>query len=139
MHKRPSTIHPCLETNPQQLAHARWCQALIHLRKSIPALGTGAKGHRIQVGSHAKSQLLIIHRRAKQGPEALILLGFHHKASLALVKLPKGNWESRLDSGTFAAGDQEELLAPSNLTVQNVEQVSLKLPPYPAWIFLKSD
>ncbi|WP_447962160.1 malto-oligosyltrehalose trehalohydrolase [Nitrospira sp. Ecomares 2.1] len=134
-----STIHPCLETNPQHQAHARWCQALIHLRKSIPALGTGAKGHRIQIGSHAKSQLLIIHRRAKQGPDALMLLGFHPKASLALVKLPKGNWESRLDSGTFATGDQEELLAPSNLHIQTGEQVSLKLPPYPAWVFLKAD
>ena len=112
---------------------------MIHLRKSIPALGTGAKGHRIQIKSHAKSQLLIIHRLAKQGPDALMFLGFHHKASLALVKLPHGRWEHTLDSGTFPVNDQNELLAPPTLTIQNAEQVTLKLPPYPAWIFLKAD
>lgn len=134
-----SKIRPCLKTNPQQQTHLRWCRALIHLRKSIPALGTGAKGHRIQIWSHAKSQLLIIHRRAKQGPDALMFLGFHHKASLALVKLPHGKWDNTLESGTFTVSDQHELLAPPNLTIQNTEQVSLKLPAYPVWIFLKAN
>ena len=134
-----SKLRPSLETNPQQQAHLQWCQALIHLRKSIPALGTGGKGHKIQIGSHPKSQLLIIHRRAKQGPDALMLLGFHHKASLALVKLPPGRWENTLDSGTFPVSDQKELLPPPNLTIQNAERVTLQLPPYPAWIFLKAD
>ncbi|HNP29960.1 MAG TPA: malto-oligosyltrehalose trehalohydrolase [Nitrospirales bacterium] len=134
-----SKIRLSLESHSQQQAHLKWCQALIHLRKTIPALGTGAKGHRIQIRSHAKSQLLMIHRHARQGPDALLLLGFQDKASLALVKLPKGNWESRLDSGTFGVGDQLDHPAPSHLTIQNAEQVSLKLPPYPAWIFLKTD
>ncbi|MDH4192984.1 MAG: malto-oligosyltrehalose trehalohydrolase [Nitrospirota bacterium] len=134
-----SRLRPTLETNRQQQAHLRWCQALIHLRKSVPALGTGAKGERVQIGSHSKSQLLIIHRRAKQGPEALILLGFHKNSTLALAKLPKGNWENRLDSGTSTFGGQEEQLAPLNLTIQNSEKVSLKLPAYPAWIFVKTD
>jgi maltooligosyltrehalose trehalohydrolase len=134
-----SRLQPTLETNRQQQAHLRWCQALIHLRKSIPALSTGAKGDRVQIGSHPKSQLLIIHRRAKQGPEALILLGFHKNSTLALAKLPKGNWENRLDSGTTTFAGQEEQLAPLNLTIQNSEKVSLKLPAYPAWVFVKTD
>jgi maltooligosyltrehalose trehalohydrolase len=134
-----SKIRPSLDTNQQQQAHFQWWQALIHLRKSIPALGTGAKGDRTQVGSHQKSQLLIIHRRARQGPEALILLGFHHDSSLALAKLPKGTWENRLDSGASPFGGQAEQPAPPSLSVQNPEHVSLKLPAYPAWVFLKAD
>jgi maltooligosyltrehalose trehalohydrolase len=134
-----SRLQPCLETDRQQQAQLRWCQALIQLRKSVPALGTGAKGDRVQVGSYPKSQLLIIHRRAKQGPEALVLLGFHHNSTLALAKLPKGNWENRLDSGTSAFGCQEEQLAPLNLPIQNSEHISLNLPAYPAWVFLKTD
>ncbi len=134
-----SRLQPCLETDRKQQAHLRWCQALIQLRKSVPALGTGAKGDRVQVGSHPKSQLLIIHRRAKQGPEALILLGFHHNSTLALAKLPKGNWENRLDSGTSAFGGQEEHLAPSVLSIQHSEHISLKLPAYPAWVFVNTD
>jgi maltooligosyltrehalose trehalohydrolase len=134
-----SRLHPCLETDRKQQAHLRWCQALIQLRKSVPALGTGAKGDRVQVGSHPKSQLLIIHRRAKQGPEALIFLGFHHNSTLVLAKLPKGNWENRLDSGASAFGYQEEQLAPPNLPIQSSEHISLNLPAYPAWVFLKTD
>jgi maltooligosyltrehalose trehalohydrolase len=134
-----SKLRPGLETNPQQQAHLRWCQALIHLRKSIPALGTGAKGERVQVGSHPKSQLLIIRRRAKQGPEALIFIGFQQNPTLALTKLPKGNWENRLDNGNSSFGGQEEQPAPPNLTIQNSERVSLKLPAHPAWVFLKTD
>jgi len=134
-----SRLQATLGTNLQQQAHLRWCQALIHLRKSIPALGTGAKGDRVQIWSHPKSQLLIIHRRAKQGPEALILLGFHKNSTLALAKIPKGNWENRLNSGTSTFGGQEEQLAPLNLTIQNSEKISLKLPAYPAWVFVKTD
>jgi len=134
-----SRLQATLGTNLQQQAHLRWCQALIHLRKSIPALGTGAKGDRVQIWSHPKSQLLIIHRRAKQGPEALILLGFHKNSTLALAKIPKGNWENRLNSGTSTFSGQEEQLAPLNLTIQNSEKISLKLPAYPAWVFVKTD
>jgi maltooligosyltrehalose trehalohydrolase len=134
-----SRLQPCLETDRQQQAHLRWCQALIQLRKSVPALGTGAKGDRVQIGAHPKSQLLIIHRRAKEGPEALILLGFHHNSTLALAKLPKGNWENRLDNGTSAFGGREEHLAPSVLPIQHSENISLKLPAYPAWVFVNTD
>jgi maltooligosyltrehalose trehalohydrolase len=133
-----SRLQPSLETDRQQQAHLRWCQALIQLRKSVPALGTGAKGDRVQVGAHPKSQLLIIHRRAKEGPEALIVLGFHHNSTLALAKLPKGNWENRLDSAATTFGGQEEHPAPPNLSIQSPEHVSLKLPAYPAWVFLKT-
>ena len=134
-----SKLHPNLEINQQQQAHLRWCQVLIQLRKSIPALGTGAKGDRIQIWSHPKSQLLIIHRRAKQGSESLILLGFHENSTLTLAKLPKGNWENRLDSGTSTFGGLEEQPAPLNLTIQNSEKISLKLPAYPAWVYVKTD
>jgi maltooligosyltrehalose trehalohydrolase len=134
-----SKLRPSQETNPQQRAHLRWCRTLIHLRKSIPALGTGAKSNRIHVGSHPKSQLLIIHRRAKQGPEALILIGFQQNPTIALAKLPRGNWENRLDSGTSEFGGQEGQSAAPNLTIQNSERISLKLPAYPAWVFLKTD
>ncbi len=134
-----SKLQPSLETDRQQQAHLKWCQALIHLRKSIPALGTGGKGHKIQIGSHAKSQLLIIHRRAKQGPEALILLGFHNKSTLALAKLPRGQWENRLDSEIATFGGQEEHQAPPNLPIEKSEQVSLKLPAFPVWVFVKTD
>jgi maltooligosyltrehalose trehalohydrolase len=133
-----SRLQPCLETDRQQQAHLRWSQALIHLRKSTPALGTGAKGDRVQVWTHPKSQLLIIHRRAKQGPEALILLGFHHNSTMVLAKLPKGNWENRLDSAATTFGCQEEHPSPLNLSIQSPEPVTLKLPAYPAWVFLKT-
>jgi maltooligosyltrehalose trehalohydrolase len=133
-----SKLRPCLQTDSQQQAHLRWCQTLIQLRKSVPALGTGAKGDRVHVSSHQKSQLLIIHRRAKQGLEALILLGFHHSSALALAKLPKGTWENRLDSSSITFGGQDEQLAPPHLTIHNSEKVSLKLPAYPAWVFLKT-
>jgi hypothetical protein len=56
-----------------------------------------------------------------------------------LAKLPKGTWENRLDSGTSAFGCQEEQLAPLNLPIQNSEHISLNLPAYPAWVFLKTD
>lgn len=133
-----SKLQPCLETNRQQQAHLRWCQALIHLRKSIPALGTGAKNVKIQVGSHQKSQLLIIHRRAQQGPEVLILIGFHPHSALALIKHPQGMWKNRLDSGTSLFGRQEEQPAPPVLTIHS-EPISIKLPAFPVWVFLKVD
>jgi maltooligosyltrehalose trehalohydrolase len=133
-----SKLRPGLETNRQQQDHLRWCRALTQLRKSVPSLGTKTKGDRIQVGSLPKSQLLIIHRRAKQGPEALILIGYHQNSTLALAKLPKGDWENRLDTGAATYGGQEEQLAPSTLSIQSAEPVSLKLPPYPVWVFLKT-
>jgi maltooligosyltrehalose trehalohydrolase len=134
-----SRLRPSLETNRQQQAHIRWCEALTHFRKSVPALGTGAKGDKVQVGSHPKNQLLIIHRRAKHGPEALILLGFHHNSTMALAKLPKGNWENRLDSEATTFGGQEKHPAPPTLTIQSTEPVSLKLPAFSAWVFLKTN
>ncbi len=133
-----SKLRPCLETDRQQQAHVKWCRALIQLRKTIPALGTGAKGDRVQVGTHPKSQLLIIHRRAKQGPEALILIGFHHKSTLALAKLPKGQWENRIDGGTSTFGGQEEHQAPPNLAIEKSEHVSLKLPAFPVWVYVRT-
>jgi maltooligosyltrehalose trehalohydrolase len=133
-----SKLRPCLETDRQQQAHVKWCRALIQLRKTIPALGTGAKGDRVQVGTHPKSQSLIIHRRAKQGPEALILIGFHHKSTLALAKLPKGQWENRIDGGTSTFGGQEEHQAPPNLAIEKSEHVSLKLPAFPVWVYVRT-
>ena len=133
-----SKLRPCLETDRQQQAHVKWCRALIQLRKTIPALGTGAKGDRVQVGTHPKSQLLIIHRRAKQEPEALILIGFHHKSTLALAKLPKGQWENRIDGGTSTFGGQEEHQAPPNLAIEKSEHVSLKLPAFPVWVYVRT-
>jgi maltooligosyltrehalose trehalohydrolase len=133
-----SKLRPCLETDRQQQAQVKWCRALIQLRKTIPALGTGAKGDRVQVGTHPKSQSLIIHRRAKQGPEALILIGFHHKSTLALAKLPKGQWENRIDGGTSTFGGQEEHQAPPNLAIEKSEHVSLKLPAFPVWVYVRT-
>jgi maltooligosyltrehalose trehalohydrolase len=134
-----SKLRPDLESNQHQQAHLRWFQTLIHLRKSIPALGTGTKSGRIHVGTHQRSQLLIIHRRAEQGADALMLIGFHHMAALALTKLPSGTWENRLDSEASIFGGQEEQPAPSKLMIQDSEPVSLKLPAYPVWVFQKAD
>lgn len=134
-----SKLRPELETNQQQQSHLRWCRTLMHLRKSIPALGTGTKGGRIHVRTHQRSQLLIIHRRPEPGVEALILIGFHHHAALALMKLPNGAWENRLDSEASIFGGQEEQPAPPKLMIQDSEPVSLKLPAYPVWVFQKMD
>ena len=134
-----SQVQPQLETNPQQHAHLHWCRTLIDLRKSVPALGTATKGDRIQAWPHAKNQSLVIHRTSQQGSEALIILSLNSKPVHITLKGPQGHWRAELDSGAPEYGGDAQHSAPPSLSLQAQESLSLKIPPYTAWVFLNSE
>ena len=134
-----SKLKPQLETNPQQQAHLQWCRSLIHLRKSVPALGTATKGDRIQTWSRPKDRSLVIHRKSQHGSQALIILSFNPTTVQVTLNRPTGQWKAELDSGAPEFGGNTQQLAPPTLDLQERASLSLKIPPYTAWVFLNSE
>ena len=122
-------------TDEQQcLLH--WYQALITLRKSIPALGPGHKKDSLKVWADRKSKVLTIHRTGQSGPEALIILSCNRNTTTVRVPKPEGTWERQLHSTSPEFGHTLQTLAPDNLTVPT-EKLSLELPPYAVWVYTR--
>ena len=134
-----SQLQPQLETNPQQQAHLQWYRSLINLRKSVPALGTAAKGDRIQAWPDAKNQSLVIHRTSHQGSKALIIISLNSNPVHITLKRPQGLWRAELDSGTQEFGGNAQQSIPPTLDLQAHASLSLNIPAYTAWVFVNSE
>lgn len=134
-----SRLRPQFDTDQRQDAQLRWCQALIRLRKTIPALGTASKRDQLAIWAFPKLPALCVHRKAKAGPDAFLLLGFNQKAGTVRLTKPQGRWLRQLDSLDKAFGGQGESGSPRVLTIGGSEHISLNLPPYAAWIYTKQE
>ena len=111
-----------------------WYQELIKLRKTIPALGPGKKSDKLKVQTHAKAQVLTIHRTGHSGPAALMILSFNKNATTITLKKPVGKWQMMLDSYSPELGGNNDTSAPQDLTLPS-ENSSLDLPPYAVWVY----
>ena len=134
-----SKLTPHLGSDRRQKYQLDWCRALIHLRKSVPALGIGTKMDKLHVKAHQKSQSLIIHRKAQKGAEALILLGFNSEHSRLTFSPPPGTWKLCLDSGAKEFGGNDQHPSAPSLIVPEPKRIEIELPSYPAWLYLNTE
>ncbi len=133
-----SRIRPHLDTDPQQKAHLHWVHMLIRARKHLPALGTARKGDKIQVWSLKKANTLIIHRKAHQGPEALLILGFNKSSIKITANKPEGTWHLLLDSEATEFGGSAAIPPPQQLTITKEHPCNLERSPFCAWVYLNT-
>lgn len=130
-----SRLRPQFDTDPRQDAQLRWCQALIRLRKTIPALGTATKKDKLAVWAFPKLPCLCIHRKAQAGQEALIILGFNPQAGHLHLSKPHGRWVRQLASFDEQFGGTGKSGSPGELRINAREKVSFELSPYNALIY----
>jgi len=129
-------LQPKLESDARQQAHWHWCRDLINLRKTIPSCGTATKSGTVATWADEATKTLIVHRKADEGLEMLMVIGFNHEPVKLTFRQPHGTWSRRLDSRMKDYGGKGEDLSPETFTIQSEEEVSFTLPPFPAWIFL---
>ncbi len=123
--------------DPRRVAMLRWTRQLIDLRKSISALGASDDQleHRVRV--YEQENVLVVHRRGDQGPDALVIFGFNGAPASVLLQEPLGRWCLRLEStGTEFDGDGREHL-PRKLVIV-AEGVVVRLPAYAVAVFLRA-
>ncbi len=131
-----SRVHPGMPKDDGQAALFRWYAELIRLRKTIPALGAAdSDTHGIRVWIYPNERVLVVHRWAQQGPEALLLLGFNDKPTTITLREPKGRWSLRLDSRhtSFGGTDHTSSPGPSMILPDGVQ---VSLPAYAALLYL---
>jgi maltooligosyltrehalose trehalohydrolase len=89
-----SWVHPGPQTQGEHVQLLRWYHRLIHLRKSVPALGSAQPGHHEHhVWVEESKQVLFLHRRILRSPAALVILGFNRKPISVILRKPIGTWE----------------------------------------------
>lgn len=132
-----SRLRPQMDTDPRQQAHFRWVQSLISLRKSVPALGAASK--RDMVSAFTTGRCLLLHRKAITGPEVLVVLGFNDKPGTVSIRKPQGQWVRHLDSQAAEFGGTGESMCPLHVILKARERVTLDIPAFPAWVFLRED
>jgi maltooligosyltrehalose trehalohydrolase len=116
--------------SPQQAALFRWYAALVQLRKTIPALGAGEAGtHGHHVRAFADEQILMVHRWAVHGSEALVILGFNKAVAEIALRDPQGTWTLKLDSA-------RDKLGQPTIVISSVG-VRLRVPAYGVSVYLK--
>jgi maltooligosyltrehalose trehalohydrolase len=130
-----SRVHPGLPKDDGQAALFRWYAELIRLRKTIPALGAAdSDTHGIRVWIYPNERVLVIHRRAQQGPEALLLLGFNEQAMTITLREPKGTWSLGLDSRHPSFGGTDHPSSPASMVIP--DHVPVNLPGHAAVLYL---
>ena len=123
---------------PLQAAMLRWTKTLIELRKTIPALGASLSHQpRHRVWTYEPEKLLVIHRWAEQGPEALLILGFNDRPVTVTISAPPGSWKLQLDAASPAYAGTGTCTLPSEFHVDPAGS-SISLPPFAVGIFLTS-
>jgi hypothetical protein len=114
----------------------RWIKGLIDLRTAIPSLGAGEEKSGHQVWAYERENVLVLHRWAEQGQEALLVLSFNSETTSVMLWEPVGRWSLRLDSSArdFGGNGQEriarELAIPS-------EAIAMPIPGYTVALFLE--
>jgi maltooligosyltrehalose trehalohydrolase len=122
--------------DPRQAAMLRWTRRLIDLRTAIPSLGAGGEKSGHQVWAYERENVLVLHRWAKQGPVALLVLGFNSETTSVMLREPVGRWSLRLDSSAeeFGGTGQESILRDLAITS---EGMSIPIPAYTVAVFLQ--
>jgi maltooligosyltrehalose trehalohydrolase len=123
--------------DPRRAAMLRWTRQLIELRKAVSALGASGDQSEHRVRAYEQENVLTVHRRGDQGPDALVILGFNGAPTSVLLQEPVGRWRLRLEStGTEFDGDGREHL-PRELVIVP-EGVVVPLPAYAVAVFLQT-
>jgi len=118
-----------------QTALLRWTNRLIQLRKTKPSLGAGdAKTMVHKVWVFEKEQVLVIHRKAKKGKGALLVLGFNKSPVTVRLREPAGVWQRTLDSMDKEFGGTGEHSMPTRLTLF-LQGTSVAVPAYTSAVF----
>ncbi len=132
-----SRIHIEGPLDPDRAAQLRWIRRLIELRTAIPALGAGGCRSEHHVRDYEQENVLVIHRRGDQGPDALVILGFSDAPVSVGLQEPVGHWRLRLDSlGRELEGLDQEC-PPQELFIVS-EGVTIALPAYTVAVFLRA-
>jgi maltooligosyltrehalose trehalohydrolase len=114
-----------------------WYRTLIRLRIAHAALGTAhSTRHGSSAQSFEESQMVVLHRWAGDGPEALLILSFNKEAARVSLSEPKGRWLRQLAGtdpkfGGTGGGLPHEL----NLTQSDIV---LEVPAFTAALYLKT-
>jgi maltooligosyltrehalose trehalohydrolase len=132
-------LQPRIESDMRQQAHLRWCQDLIHLRKTIPSCGAALKNNTVSTWADEATKTLIVHRKAEEGPEMLLVIGFNKEPVTISVAQPHGTWSRRLDSRMKEYGGKGEDVSSEKFVIQSRGEISVNLPSFPAWIFLQEE
>ncbi len=131
-----SRIHLGSARGASQAAMLRWIRRLIDLRTSVPSLGAGEKKSGHHVWAYERENLLILRRRGKQGPAALLVLGFNSATTSVMLREPVGRWRLQLDSSAreFLGNGQERI--PRELALMS-EGIAVSVPAYTVALFLE--
>jgi len=114
----------------------RWYRRLTQLRMAHASLRAsqsprqGCSAHPLE-----RQEVLMLHRWAGEGRDALLVLGFNAEAVLITLGEPKGRWERELDGSSeeFGGGGSA---APVDLDLREGD-VTFELPPYGAALYLQ--
>ena len=128
-----SRVHPGIQTNTQQQAMLRWYHRLISLRKKIPALGAST-GKMLRLWTFPE-QVLIMHRWASEGPQAIVILGFNPTSTKINIHAPKGTWTQALDASSEKNGVESQTNIPKSITIC-AEGQSIPIPSFSATVYL---
>ena len=133
-----SRVNVGSQTDPQRAAMLRWTRSLISLRKRIPALGAADSGSTTyQVWAYEGEQVLVLHRWARSGPAALILLAFNKAPGSITLREPEGSWTLRLASTTDDLGATAQPTIRPSLTLHSKGTI-VQLPAYAALVYVSS-
>jgi len=128
-----SRVHPGVQTNSKQQAILRWYRRLISLRNQVPALGT-SKGGMLSLWTFPE-RVLIMHRWASDGPQAIVVLGFNPTPTEINICAPKGTWTRALDASSEKNGVTGQANMPKELTIDAKGQ-SIPIPSFTATVYL---
>jgi maltooligosyltrehalose trehalohydrolase len=121
----------------RRAAMLSWTRHLLELRTAIPALGVSDDRSASRVRAYEQEDVLVIHRRGGQGPDALVILGFNCAPTSIFLHEPVGRWHLRLESsGREFDGDGREHLPPELVIVS--DGVVVSLPAYAVAVFLQA-
>jgi maltooligosyltrehalose trehalohydrolase len=119
-----------------QAAMLKWIRRLIDLRTGIPSLGAGDEPRDQQVWAHEKEKVLVIRRRGKQGPAALLVLGFNSATTSVMLREPVGRWNLRLDSSAGEYGGNGQEFISRDLAITS-DGIIMPVPAYAVALFLQ--
>ena len=131
-----SRVYPGNQTLVEHNQILRWYHRLIHLRKSIPALGSAQYGqHEHRVWAEESKQLLLLHRTLHRQSAALIILSFNREPISACLQKPIGAWELMVDSQDVEFGGSGLNGFPATLVIGLKEQ-TISVPAYGVAVYL---
>ena len=131
-----SRVYPGNQTLVEHNQILRWYHRLIHLRKSIPALGSAQCGqHEHRVWAEESKQLLLLHRTLHRQSAALIILSFNREPISVCLQKPIGTWELMVDSQDVEFGGSGLNGFPATLVIGLKEQ-TISVPAYGVAVYL---